>query len=152
MGLPVGSLPQGASVTARWTPRASETDTRDCLQVLTKSHRAMPDKFHGLVDVEKRYRQRYVDLIANPEVKETFRARSIIVSTLRRFLEDQGFLEIETPVRRPLLPKHCTPAPLPQWVGLYRVRGFTALVRPCLTVGLTSAIASCHTYVHLGNA
>lgn len=63
----------------------------------------MPDKFHGLVDVEKRYRQRYVDLIANPEVKETFRARSIIVSTLRRFLEDQGFLEIETPVRSSLL-------------------------------------------------
>eukprot|EP00892_Ulva_mutabilis_P008614 jgi/Ulvmu1/6124/UM027_0102.1 len=68
------------------------------LQVLTKSHRAMPDKFHGLVDVEKRYRQRYVDLIANPEVKDTFRARSLIVSTLRRTLEDQAFLEIETPV------------------------------------------------------
>lgn len=92
-----GSLPfaiHGRGVRWLLTPGSS-------VQVLTKSHRAMPDKFHGLVDVEKRYRQRYVDLIANPEVKETFRARSIIVSTLRRFLEDQGFLEVETPVWPP---------------------------------------------------
>ena len=69
------------------------------LQVLTKSYRTMPDKWHGLTDVEKRYRQRYVDLIASPAVKDTFQKRSLILSTLRRSLEDSGFLEVETPVR-----------------------------------------------------
>lgn len=69
------------------------------VQVLTKSYRAMPDKWHGLQDVEKRYRQRYVDLIASPSVKETFQKRSMILSTIRRSLEDSGFLEVETPVR-----------------------------------------------------
>jgi lysyl-tRNA synthetase, class II len=67
-------------------------------QVLTKSHRLLPDKFHGLQDIEKRYRHRYVDMIANPEVKDIFKARSWITSTLRRVLEDRGFLEVETPV------------------------------------------------------
>ena len=66
--------------------------------VLTKSLQPLPDKWHGLTDVEKRYRQRYVDLIVNPEVKATFRTRSLITSGIRRFLEDRGFLEIETPV------------------------------------------------------
>ena len=69
------------------------------MQVLTKSYRTMPDKWHGLADVEKRYRQRYVDLIASPAVKDTFQKRSLILSTLRRSLEDSGFLEVETPVR-----------------------------------------------------
>jgi lysyl-tRNA synthetase, class II len=69
------------------------------VQVLSKALRLMPDKFHGLQDVEKRYRQRYLDMIANPEVMQTFRARSLIVSTLRRVLEAQNFLEVETPVR-----------------------------------------------------
>jgi lysyl-tRNA synthetase, class II len=68
--------------------------------VLTKAHRLLPDKFHGMKDVEKRYRQRYVDCIANPGVKEVLRARSAVVSTLRRALEGDGFLEVETPVRR----------------------------------------------------
>ena len=98
-----GSRWRGRCTCGHSKPPASCSRRGAAAQVLTKSHRAMPDKFHGLVDVEKRYRQRYVDLIANPEVKETFRARSIIVSTLRRFLEDQGFLEIETPVRSRLL-------------------------------------------------
>lgn len=71
------------------------------MQVLTKSHRQLPDKFHGLTDVEKRYRQRYVDMIANPDVLDTFRARSLVISTLRRTLEADGFLEAETPVRLP---------------------------------------------------
>jgi lysyl-tRNA synthetase, class II len=64
----------------------------------------MPDKWHGLVDVEKRYRQRYVDLIASPAVKDTFARRSAVLSTLRRALEDGGFLEVETPVRLRALP------------------------------------------------
>ena len=57
-----------------------------------------PEKWHGLKDVEKRYRERYVDLFANPEVADVFRARGHIVSTLRRFLDARGFLEVETPL------------------------------------------------------
>ena len=74
----------------------------NALQVLTKAHRLLPDKWHGLQDVEKRYRQRYVDCISNPEVKDVFKARSLVVSTLRRTLEDSQFLEVETPVRSPI--------------------------------------------------
>jgi lysyl-tRNA synthetase class 2 len=66
--------------------------------LLTKSLLPLPDKWHGLTDVAKRYRQRYVDLIVNPQVRDTFRKRALITSSIRRFLEDRGFLEIETPV------------------------------------------------------
>ena len=61
-----------------------------------------PEKWHGLTDVEKRYRERYVDLFANPEVSEVFRARASVVRALRRFLDDAGFLEVETPLLHPL--------------------------------------------------
>jgi lysyl-tRNA synthetase, class II len=66
--------------------------------ILTKSLLPLPDKWHGLTDVAKRYRQRYVDLIVNPQVRQTFRRRALIVAGIRRYLEAQGFLEIETPV------------------------------------------------------
>jgi len=66
--------------------------------LLTKALLPLPDKWHGLTDVAKRYRQRYIDLIVNPEVRETFRKRALITSAIRRFFEDRGFLEIETPV------------------------------------------------------
>lgn len=66
-------------------------------EMLTKSLMALPDKFHGLTDVEKRYRARHVDLIVNPGVRETFRRRARITSTIRRYLDERGFLEIETP-------------------------------------------------------
>lgn len=66
--------------------------------ILTKSLQPLPDKWHGLTDVEKRYRQRYVDLIVNPEVRETFRRRAQITAAIRRYLDDRGFIEIETPV------------------------------------------------------
>ena len=66
--------------------------------VLTKSLLPLPDKWHGLTDVAKRYRQRYVDLIVNPTVRDTFRKRALITSGIRRYLEDRDFLEIETPV------------------------------------------------------
>ena len=66
--------------------------------LLTKSLLPLPDKWHGLSDTEKRYRQRYVDLIVNPDVRETFRRRAKITAAIRRYLEEQGFLEIETPV------------------------------------------------------
>ena len=66
--------------------------------LLSKSLRPLPEKFHGLKDVDLRYRQRYVDLIMNPEVKETFRNRSQIISEIRKILDEKGFLEVETPV------------------------------------------------------
>ena len=72
------------------------------LAILTKSLLPPPEKWHGLVDVETRYRQRYVDLFANPEVRETFLARSRLISQVRRFLEARGFLEVETPVLQPI--------------------------------------------------
>lgn len=67
-------------------------------EMLTKSLLPLPDKWHGLTDVAKRYRQRYVDLIVNPEVRDTFRKRALITAAIRRYLDQQGFIEIETPV------------------------------------------------------
>lgn len=67
------------------------------LTVLTKSLLPLPDKFHGLKDVETRYRQRYVDLIVNPDVKKTFITRSKIIQSMRRYLDERGYLEVETP-------------------------------------------------------
>jgi len=67
-------------------------------QILTKSLLPLPDKWHGLTDTEKRYRQRYVDLIVNPQVRQTFRIRAKITAAIRRYLETRDFLEIETPV------------------------------------------------------
>ncbi|MDF5716879.1 MAG: lysine--tRNA ligase [Rhizonema sp. NSF051] len=66
--------------------------------ILTKSLLPLPDKWHGLTDVAKRYRQRYVDLIVNPEVRQTFRRRAQITAGIRRYLENRDFIEIETPV------------------------------------------------------
>lgn len=66
--------------------------------MLTKSLLPLPDKWHGLTDTEKRYRQRYVDLIVNPDVRETFRRRAKITAAIRRYLDEDGFIEIETPV------------------------------------------------------
>ena len=67
-------------------------------EVMGKSLQPLPDKWHGLTDVEKRYRQRYVDLIMNAEVRDTFVKRSQIVAEMRRFIDARGFLEVETPV------------------------------------------------------
>jgi len=72
-------------------------------RVLTKSLRPLPEKWHGITDVEVRYRQRYVDLIANPDVTDVFRARSIAVRAIRRILDDQDFLEVETPTMATLV-------------------------------------------------
>ncbi|MFH2033383.1 MAG: lysine--tRNA ligase [Candidatus Margulisiibacteriota bacterium] len=66
--------------------------------LLCKSLHPLPEKWHGLQDKELRYRERYVDLIVNPDVKEVFKKRSQIVSMIRRFLEDRGFIEVETPI------------------------------------------------------
>jgi len=72
------------------------------LVLLTKSVRPLPEKWHGLKDIEIRYRQRYVDLIANPEVREVFRARTSLIRSLRLYLDENGFMEVETPMMQPI--------------------------------------------------
>lgn len=74
----------------------------ESFQILAKNMRALPEKWHGLQDVEERYRQRYVDLIVNPEVKEVFLTRTKILTLMRRFLDDHGFIEVETPILQPV--------------------------------------------------
>jgi lysyl-tRNA synthetase class 2 len=74
----------------------------DTLTLLAKALRPLPDKWHGLSDVEVRYRQRYVDLIANPSVAEVFRRRARIIAEIRRFFDERGFLEVETPMMQPI--------------------------------------------------
>ena len=69
--------------------------------LLAKSLRPLPEKWHGLSDVDKRYRQRYLDLIANPEVKEIFKVRSRVITAIREFLNQRGFIEVETPILQP---------------------------------------------------
>lgn len=73
------------------------------LRLLTKALRPLPEKWHGLVDVEIRYRRRYVDLVANPDVKEVFLARAALVRHIRRYLDDLGFVEVETPTMHTLV-------------------------------------------------
>ena len=68
------------------------------VELLSKSLQILPEKFHGLTNTDMRYRQRYVDLIMNPEVKDTFIKRSQIVKEIRSFLDGRGFMEVETPV------------------------------------------------------
>ena len=73
------------------------------VELLSKSLRPLPEKFHGLTDREVRYRQRYVDLIMNPEVRDTFRKRSQIISLIRRYMEADGYMEVETPMMHAIL-------------------------------------------------
>ena len=72
------------------------------LRLLTKSLRPLPDKFHGLADQEIKYRQRYVDLIVSEETRRTFKARTAAMSSIRRFMADHGFMEVETPMLHPI--------------------------------------------------
>ena len=72
------------------------------LRLLSKALHPLPDKWHGLRDVERRFRQRYVDLLANSDVRQTFVTRARIVSAIRRYLDDAGFLEVETPILQPI--------------------------------------------------
>ena len=87
-----------ATGTATRTKRGQLSIMAHNLVLLSKAVRPLPEKFHGLSDREVRYRQRYVDLIMNPESKQVFINRSKIVSTIRRFMESQGYLEVETPI------------------------------------------------------
>ncbi len=74
----------------------------DSVQILTKSISPLPEKYHGIQDKELRYRQRYLDLIMNSEVRKTFHIRSKVISLTRRFFESKGFLEVETPMMHPI--------------------------------------------------
>ena len=74
----------------------------DSLKLLTKAISPLPEKFHGITDKEVRYRKRYLDLIMNAEVRKTFQIRSKVISLTRRFFEDKGFLEVETPMMHPI--------------------------------------------------
>jgi len=71
-------------------------------EILAKNLRPLPEKWHGLKDIEERYRQRYVDLITNSESREVFKTRTKILTEMRRFLDDHGFLEVETPILQPV--------------------------------------------------
>lgn len=88
----------GVKGTIKRTKRGELSIAVTSYTMLTKSLLPLPDKWHGLTDVAKRYRQRYVDLIVNPEVRQTFRRRALITAAMRRYLDQQGFIEIETPV------------------------------------------------------
>jgi lysyl-tRNA synthetase class 2 len=100
-------LAAGDFVGAEGTPARTKTEEPSLLVdrfvPLTKSTRALPDKWHGLQDVEIRYRQRWMDLVANPQVAAVFRKRSAIVRGLRRFLDSRDFLEVETPMMHSVL-------------------------------------------------
>ena len=88
----------GVQGTLRRTDRGELSVKVTSWQMLSKSLQPLPDKWHGLADVEKRYRQRYLDLIVSPHTRDTFRRRALAVSAMRRWLDERGFLEIETPV------------------------------------------------------
>ena len=85
----------------RRTPRGELSIKSTKLKLLSKSLLPLPEKFHGLTDVETRYRQRYVDMIINENVRKTFRTRSLIIQKIREYLTKQGFLEVETPMLHP---------------------------------------------------
>ncbi len=95
--LDVGDIIEATGVPTR-TRRGEFSLMVSGLRLLSKSLRPLPEKFHGLSDREVRYRQRYVDLIMNPEVKDTFVKRSRLISAIRRYMEEQGYLEVETPI------------------------------------------------------
>ncbi|HZE03610.1 MAG TPA: lysine--tRNA ligase, partial [Solirubrobacteraceae bacterium] len=101
VGLDLGDL-IGVDGTAFCSRRGELTLRVDGFVLLAKSLRPPPDKHHGLTDVETRHRHRELDLIANPEVRERFMTRARVISTIRRFLDDEGFIEVETPVLQPL--------------------------------------------------
>ncbi len=93
----------GVEGTMMRTKRGQLSVSVDSFELLSKSLRPLPEKFHGLADKETRYRQRYVDLVMNPEVKSTFEKRFKIVAAIRRYMEDHGYYEVETPILHPIL-------------------------------------------------
>jgi len=100
----------GVTGTVRRTPRSELTINAKAVTLLSKSLQPMPDKHHGMTDIELRYRQRYADMIANPDVRETFRKRSRIITAIRHLLDAKGYLEVETPILH-VIPSGATARP-----------------------------------------
>jgi len=92
----------GATGTVSRTQRGELSVVPATVTLLSKSLRPLPEKFHGLADVETRYRQRYLDLIANPGVRHVFESRFACIAAIRRYMESQGFVEVETPMLHPI--------------------------------------------------
>ena len=84
------------------TKRGEKTLLVDDFRLIAKSLRPLPEKWHGLKDIETRFRKRYLDLLSNPEVREIFRKRSLIIKLIRDFLDKRNFLEVETPILQPI--------------------------------------------------
>jgi len=101
LSLDLGDL-IGVDGTALKSRRGELTLRADAFALLAKSLRPPPDKHHGLTDVETRFRHRELDLLANDQARELFTTRARVISTIRRFLDDEGFIEVETPVLQPL--------------------------------------------------
>jgi lysyl-tRNA synthetase class 2 len=99
-GLDLGDI-VGATGKPGRSKRGEPSLTVEELELLAKIKRPLPDTFHGLTDVETRYRQRYLDLLANEETRADFELRTRMVSAIRRYLDERGFLEVETPVLQP---------------------------------------------------
>jgi len=99
--LDIGDL-IGVEGLVRRTPRGELTVNATEVTLLAKSLRPLPEKYHGLADIELRYRQRYLDLIMNPQTRETLRRRSRVVAAMRGFLSARGYLEVETPMMHPI--------------------------------------------------
>ena len=83
------------------TRRGEPSLAVESLELLAKNRKPLPDTFHGLQDVETRYRQRYLDLLVNDEARADALLRSWVVTSIRRYLDDQGFVEVETPILQP---------------------------------------------------
>lgn len=100
--LDVGDL-VGVTGYIRRTPRGELSVAAEKFDIISKSLQPLPEKFHGLTDMEARYRQRYVDFIINDDAKEIFKKRCQITSAIRRYFEQHGFLEVETPMLHPIM-------------------------------------------------
>ncbi|MBO4294361.1 MAG: lysine--tRNA ligase [Alphaproteobacteria bacterium] len=100
--LDVGDL-VGVTGYIRRTPRGELSVAAEKFDIISKSLQPLPEKFHGLTDMEARYRQRYVDFIINDDAKEIFKKRCQITSAIRRYFEEHGFLEVETPMLHPIM-------------------------------------------------
>lgn len=100
--LDVGDI-VGVSGYIRRTPRGELSVSAEKFDIIAKSLQPLPEKFHGLTDIDARYRQRYVDFIMNDDSKEIFKKRCRITSAIRRYFEENGFLEVETPMLHPIM-------------------------------------------------
>ena len=97
------SATSSVSAASRFGTKTDELSLRaESVTLLTKSLQPLPEKWHGLTDVETRYRQRYLDLIVNPEVGDVFKKRSQIISLMRAFMQERDYLEVETPMMQPV--------------------------------------------------